>query len=353
MSIQTHSLAVKYRPQNLDSFVGNTQIKETINGFIAQERFPSAILIHGRTGLGKTTLARIIARTLSCTTNNICGTCKSCTTSIERHPDIKEVDAGGDRGIDNIRQLKELSAFAPLLGNQRIIIIDEVHALTSQGASALLKVLEEPSASTMFILCTTDPHKMLATIKGRTKQFEVVTPTYKESTSYLVSICRAEGVPVSKEYEPVFKKIYEMCGGSMRTAVQLLEQVVALMRQGKPVDVSTIVGDNEESNDVDERVVAILCAIVAKDAKTVVKQCIGVDQMKLMTSLRFLVDQLVDNACGKKPFAPVAYSFLSKKVEVGLDLLLRVGIELAKWDMQLKQGMADTSVKYLLGLIAK
>jgi DNA polymerase-3 subunit gamma/tau len=353
--IESSSLAVKYRPSNLSEFIGNEHVKETIQGFIQQERFPNSLLIHGSTGLGKTTLARIIARTLSCKTNDICLKCQSCKQSIDDHPDIKEVDVGGDRGIDTIRELKSIAKFAPMLGNMRVIIMDEVHALTSQGSSALLKVLEEPARSTMFILCTTDPHKILGTIKGRTKQLEVITPTFEEISKYLLSIAKKEGLTVTKSHKPVFEKIYEVSGGSVRNAVQLLETYIAMLNKGESDAenlLDALVGDNKDTLDIEDAAIETLYAVMTGDVKTIISYN-RLDQRKLLMSVKYLIDQLVINASGLKMWSPTAFTFIKKyKSVLNIDRLLKIGLELTRLELQLNQGLNDMSIRYTLSIMS-
>ena len=359
--INTESLATKYRPQTLNDFVGNEAIHKTISGFLLQKRFPSAVMLSGGTGLGKTTLARIIARYLVCDKGTICGKCDPCGISVGSNKDIEEVDVADERGIDAIRSLKKLATVNPMFGSNRVIILDEVHALTSQGASALLKTLEEPPARTTFILCTTDPHKVLATIRGRCKQFIVGIPTFKQFGTYLAKVAKAEGASLGKKHTNILKEIYSLSSGHIRDGVQILETLVALIKSDQDLSEEDIIDSLVSSTNVKEEdlAVSIIDHILCGNMRGVVQDTAYVDDVRaLHQKLKWLVELIVNNTCGIQKFNPPIlrnfYEVYNHKIGDGeLSSLLRVGLELAKIEIGLNSGVSDQSLRYSLGLHAR
>lgn len=345
MTIESLSLAVKYRPNNLDEYIGNSDLKTVIKGFISQKRFPSAFMITGATGNGKTSLARILARQLSCSSNSICGVCESCKSTIEKHPDIKEINVGDERGIDNIRSLKDLSSHNPMVGQQRVIILDEVHALTGPAASALLKILEEPPKKTLFILCTTDPQKVLNTITGRCKVLTVTPPSLKELSQYLYKIGCAEGVTITKEHGSLFKRIYEVSDGHIRNAVQMFESVISSLRTGEPIALESIVNQEYE---IDLTVVEILNGIASHSSTAVILGCNKHDTRQLLYRVKFLVDVMINRDAGAKQWLPA----LKSVQKLDLKTLLRIELECAKIEQQLNIGVSDKIFRNILTTIA-
>lgn len=196
----------KYRPRTLKTVKGNSNLVKTLDSLLVDEDRPHSFLLHGPTGCGKTTLARIIASRLECV-----GT------------DLREINSADFRGIDTIRDLYSKSQFKPIEGPCRVWIIDECHKMTNDAQNALLKILEEPPSYVYFILCTTDPQKLLAAIKGRCSQFQVKPLSENEMTSLLQRV-------VKKEDEELEDEIYEIIIrdslGLPRNALQILEQVL-------------------------------------------------------------------------------------------------------------------------------
>ena len=205
------TLALKYRPKTLDEVIGNRQVVEVLrkqlNGESSQP-LSHSILLHGSTGCGKTTLARIIARELGV-----------------KHEDLVEIDSADFRGIDTIREIRKQCQYKPLSSPYRVWILDEVHQLTKDAQSALLKTLEDTPKHVYFILCTTDPQKLLPTIRGRCSQFQVQPLTDKEMKRLLLRIVKAEGESLSKE---VYEQIIQDSMGHPRNALQILAQVLSV-----------------------------------------------------------------------------------------------------------------------------
>ena len=204
-------LALKWRPQNFDEVIGQEHITQALSNAIKFNRISHAFTFSGPRGVGKTTTARILAQKL----NNI--------DDINSSFDIIEMDAASNRGIDEIRSLRENVSIAPAHGNYKIYIIDEVHMLTKEAFNALLKTLEEPPEQTIFILATTDPHKMPATILSRTQRYDFRRLTINDIKKQLVIILESE----NKEFEESgLELIARKADGSMRDALGYLDQVM-------------------------------------------------------------------------------------------------------------------------------
>ena len=202
------SLYLKYRPQSLDEIMGNEEVVEVLRSQLKKGTLPRSLLFHGPTGCGKTTLGRIVARELGA-----------------KGSDIKEIDAADFRGIDTIREIRKQIAYKPLEGPYQVWILDEVHRATQDAQSALLKTLEDTPPHVYFILCTTDPQKLLPTIRGRCSQFQVQPLTDKEMRRLLFRVVKAEGESLSKE---VYEQIIQDSMGHPRNALQILAQVLSV-----------------------------------------------------------------------------------------------------------------------------
>ena len=201
------SLYLKYRPDSLDKIRGNADIKASLAGMLSNlEECPHTFLMHGMTGCGKTTIARIIANELGCKGN-----------------DYREVDSADFRGIDNVREIRKLSGFKAIDSSCRVWVIDECHKLTNDAQNALLKLLEDTPKHVYIILCTTDPQKLLETIKGRCTQFQVKPLNEVEMYNLLRRIVKNEGETLEKE---IYDIIARDSLGRPRNAIQILEQVL-------------------------------------------------------------------------------------------------------------------------------
>lgn len=197
----------KYRPQSLDQIKGNSELVTTLSKMLEDiTTCPHAFLLHGSTGCGKTTVARIIAANLDCNGS-----------------DFREVDSADFRGIDTIREIRKNSQFMPMEGANRVWLIDECHKLTNDAQNALLKILEDSPPHVFFILCTTEPQKLIETVKGRCTQFQVQPLTSEHMYSLLRKIVRAEGQELSKD---IYDQIIETSQGHPRNAIVILEQVL-------------------------------------------------------------------------------------------------------------------------------
>ncbi|MBI4137414.1 DNA polymerase III subunit gamma/tau [Candidatus Roizmanbacteria bacterium] len=216
-----------YRPQLL-SELDKTDVRERITAVLKSTSVPHAFLFSGPRGTGKTSTARIVARILNCKKRKKgepCNLCENCTAILAgTHMDVIEIDAASNRGIDEIRDLRERVAFAPAIGKQKVYIIDEVHMLTREAFNALLKTLEEPPAHVTFILATTEPYKLPDTIISRCVQIPFSKATHEELKRSLLRVVSGEKISVS---DTALSLIARSADGSFRDAVKLLEQAVA------------------------------------------------------------------------------------------------------------------------------
>ena len=201
------SLASKYRPTSFATVVGQTHVVEVIRRAIVNGKVPKQILFSGRSGLGKTTIARIVAACIVCETPlhdrdraDSCGKCGSCLQVMSgTHPDIVEFDAASHGGKDEIRLIAERCQVLPAKANVKIYIIDEAHGLSHQGGQAFLKLLEQPPSHVLFMLCTTDPGKMLKTNRGRCVEFELLPPVYTDLVKILERIAKQESWTITPD----------------------------------------------------------------------------------------------------------------------------------------------------------
>lgn len=219
----------KYRPHKLDDVIGQPHVVTTIKNAVKNGRLKHAYLLCGMRGTGKTSLARILALIMNCENapsveydinENIC---KAIISG--RCPDVVELDAASNSSIDEIRELRKLARTNPVMGNKRVFIIDEVHCLRKDAASALLKILEEPPKNTVFILCTTDPQRMLLTILSRCQRFDLKRVMVKELIAHLKNVCKQEGV--EKVEENALSIIARAGMGSVRDSISLLDAVLS------------------------------------------------------------------------------------------------------------------------------
>ena len=219
----------KYRPSTFEEVAGETDIIKTIKNSLKENKMAHAYLFTGPRGVGKTTTARLIAKGLNCMENGVtdtpCNKCENCIDiSKNKFIDLIEIDAASNRGIDEIRSLKDKINYQPAKGRKKVYIIDEVHMLTKEAFNALLKTLEEPPAHVIFILATTEPDKILETIISRCQRYDFKPVNLKESVDHLLMIAESEGVEIDNLS---LKLIYEKSGGSMRDAISIFEKLIS------------------------------------------------------------------------------------------------------------------------------
>jgi DNA polymerase-3 subunit gamma/tau len=221
-------IARKYRPQSFDDVLNQDHIKTTLRNAIEQNRIAHGYIFSGQRGTGKTTTARIVARCLNCRTgptDKPCGVCASCREiAAGGSPDVIEIDAASNRGINEMRELRENVRYRPARDRYKIFIVDEAHQITSEAFNALLKTIEEPPEWAVFILCTTESHKIPATIASRCQHFSFRSVDFNDLIDRMREICVSEGIEADDEALAVIAQSGE---GSVRDSLSALDQAIA------------------------------------------------------------------------------------------------------------------------------
>jgi DNA polymerase-3 subunit gamma/tau len=221
-------IARKWRPQTFQDLVGQQHVTETLGNAIRNNRVAHAYIFSGARGVGKTTAARILAKALNCVkgpTPEPCGECDSCTEIAAGNSlDVIEIDAASNRGIDQIRELREMVRYAPAASRSKVVILDEAHMLTGEASNALLKTLEEPPDRVIFVMATTEPENLADTIRSRSQHFHFRALTFGEITGRLEEIAKRENLKIEAGALAVIARMAE---GSLRDALSLLEQARA------------------------------------------------------------------------------------------------------------------------------
>jgi DNA polymerase-3 subunit gamma/tau len=222
------SLYRKWRPQTFEDVIGQEYVTRTLSNSLRNGNYAHAYLFTGPRGTGKTSTARILAKALNCDegpTPNPCNHCSACREITEgTSVDIIEIDAASNRGIDDIRELRERVVFSPAVARIKVYILDEAHMLTPPAFNALLKMLEEPPSHVVFVLATTEPHKMPPTILSRCQRFDFRSVPVSHLASHLAHIAKEEGIEAS---EGAIRLIARRARGSVRDALVILEQAIS------------------------------------------------------------------------------------------------------------------------------
>ncbi|MEW6100758.1 MAG: DNA polymerase III subunit gamma/tau [Candidatus Omnitrophota bacterium] len=254
--------ALKWRPNNFEQIIGQGHIVTTLKNSIQKNRLAHAYLFAGPRGVGKTSTARILAKSLNCKEGPNVSPCQKCPSCLEiaqgRSLDVIEIDGASNRGIDEIRALRESVKFAPTQGKFKIYIIDEVHQITSDGFNALLKTLEEPPPFVKFIFATTHPHKVIPTILSRCQRFDFRRISVMEIIEQLERIVKEEKISIEKE---VLFAIAKSSDGSLRDAESLLDQMASFSKDKVSLkDIVSVLGLVEQ-----EALFVIADKIIQKD----------------------------------------------------------------------------------------
>jgi len=237
-------IARKWRPQTFGDLVGQGHVTETLQNAIRNNRVAHAYIFSGARGVGKTTAARILAKALNCVngpTPEPCGVCDSCKEIAGGSSlDVIEIDAASNRGIDQIRELREMVRYAPAAARSKVVILDEAHMLTGEASNALLKTLEEPPDRVIFVMATTEPENLVDTIRSRSQHFHFRALTFAEITGRLQEIAQKENLQIESGALAVIARMAE---GSLRDALSLLEQARAFCGETIPdKDVRELLG---------------------------------------------------------------------------------------------------------------
>lgn len=257
--------ALKWRPKNFDEIVGQAHIVTTLKNAIQKNRLANAYLFTGPRGVGKTSTARILAKALNCKNGSALNPCSECSSCVEisqgRSLDVIEIDGASNRGIDEIRVLRENVKFAPASGRFKIYIIDEVHMLTTEAFNALLKTLEEPPEFVKFIFATTQANKVLPTILSRCQRFDFRRISTIEIIAQLERIVSSEKIAVDKE---VLFAVAKCSDGALRDAESILDQLISFSKGSVSLkDVVSVLGMVEQ-----DALFEITEKIIHKDAKS-------------------------------------------------------------------------------------
>lgn len=242
--MEPRTFSLRYRPQDFDELFDQEHIKRTLTNAIQRNRLVHAYLFAGPRGVGKTTTARILAKSLNCVEGPTIHPCNKCSTCLEikasKSLDVLEIDGASNRGIDQIRELRENVRYRPTSGRYRIYIIDEVHMLTTEAFNALLKTLEEPPSHVVFIFATTAPHKVPATILSRCQRFDFKRITPDVITKRLAMIIKKENLDID---EDAVRLIADIADGGLRDAESILEQITTF-KEGRveTSDVTELLG---------------------------------------------------------------------------------------------------------------
>jgi DNA polymerase-3 subunit gamma/tau len=288
----------KYRPQKIED-LDNEQVRQNLYSIFSKSDFSHAFLFTGPKGLGKTSTARIVAKIINCEKHiglkgqrsekeiEPCNKCEQCLSiSNGNNLDVLEIDGASNRGIDEIRDLKEKINLAPFKASKKIYIIDEVHMLTTEAFNALLKTLEEPPSHAVFILCTTEQHKVPATIASRCSRINFTRATNDELVHSLQRIVKAEEIKADKE---ALLEIAKLSDGSFRDGAKLLEEV-AVFAGRKNVTVDLVNGKFNNLG-IAANISQMLDALIQKDAKKGIEICKELEKQGM--DFKYFIEELM------------------------------------------------------------
>ena len=300
-------LARKYRPQNFSQLKGQEVLVQTLTNAFLNDKIHHAYLLTGIRGIGKTTTARIIAKTLNCSNLKVdsntltpCEECSNCR-SIKNgsHPDILEFDAASHTGIDDIKSMLEGISYSPAIGKHRVFIVDEVHMLSTKAFNSLLKTLEEPPSNVVFIFATTELHKVPVTILSRCQKFSLAPLSIEEMSKHLQSVADAEGLKISQD---AIRLVASKSGGSVRDALSILDQ--SSMRANR--------------NEITPNIIQDMLGIVSQDdIQKLYTSTLSGDATSVIKALQEIMAQGVSEVSLLEETLECIYSQIHSKVQSG------------------------------------
>ena len=289
------ALYLKYRPQTFGEVAGQKAVVKTLEKSLSSGKIGHAYLFSGPRGTGKTSMARLFAKALDCEkgVGSQCGECENCRLIAEGgHPDVIEIDAASNNGVDQVRELIDHVGYAPIKSRYKVYILDEVHMMTAAAVNALLKTLEEPPENVIFILCTTEPHKVLPTILSRCQRYEFHKLSDEEMRGKLEEVLVKEGAGYEGE---AIDAVIDLADGGMRDCLSIADQMLAYSGNSLNIhDLLSVYGLTSK-----EEKIALLMAIAGGNASEVIGRCEsylagGIDLRRLSKDLvQILRDALI------------------------------------------------------------
>jgi DNA polymerase-3 subunit gamma/tau len=350
-------LARKWRPQKFEDIIGQEHVSQTLANALETGRIAHSYIFAGPRGVGKTTAARILAKALNCEngpTREPCNTCANCEAITKGSSlDVLEIDGASNRGIDEIRNLRENIRFTPSEGKYRIYIIDEVHMLTKEAFNALLKTLEEPPEHAIFIFATTEIHRVPATILSRCQRFDFKRIPTKTIIAHLDKICAAEKIEVSQDS---LLQVAKKADGSMRDAQSILDQIISYT--GDKIEFEEVASAlgiiseeiyfefTERIRQGDLKEIILLCQRIYNDGYDLAEFLIGFEE--------HLRNLLVSKALGETESLNISESYADKYLHMSKDIseldLLRYLQQISEIQNSLKWS-AQPQMKFEIGLL--
>ena len=331
-------LSRKYRPKDLNDLIGQDILSSSLRQSLDNKKVPHAFLFHGIRGVGKTTVARILSRCLSCVgvdgktdmTSSPCCVCRSCVAmDQDQHMDVMEFDAASRTSVDDIREIVDASQYMPVLGRYKIFIIDEVHMLSKSAFNALLKTLEEPPSHVKFIFATTEMHKIPETILSRCMTFQLKPVSFDSLSNHLISVSDKESFALEKDAAKIISQESE---GSVRDALSILEQAMMITSDAK------IIGKGV--------VISMLGGAREADIQDLLNLILEADTEGALSKTQELIQNGSDPTVLYKNLQTALYKLITNKVSRRVDIKYSLSNLLYIWQILLKQAESLKTTAY-------